>query len=239
MEELVEIRLVLPWQAEGLLCNKILLFLPCQEPRGITEASSLRHSTEGGGVPVAAHRSRTFSPSWTTIGLEDCIPPETGSKNVHCHVRNANELLQVGLNKLLVIQLVKKTAAITWPVVHYGDHKIAPLFAVVNLFNPVFTFVPCIFKTEVHKFSKNLWAVLRLWATEGWHESTNQQISDATVHNLVACVTCRPWICTPGLRSFFILHFPTGYVWKFSGFPIHALCNFLFLPYRLRPIPMS
>lgn len=131
MGESVEIRLVLPWQAEGLLYNKILLFLPCQEPRGITEPSSLRHSTAGRGFPVAAHRSRTFSPSWTTIGLEGCGPPKPGNNNVNSHVRNANELVQV-----LAIQLVKETAACTWSVVHYGVHEIAPLFAVVNLLTP-------------------------------------------------------------------------------------------------------
>jgi hypothetical protein len=115
MGELVEICLVLPWQADGLLCNKILLFLPCQEPTEITEVSSLYHSTAGSGFPAAPHRSRTFSPSWTTIGLEECGPSETGSRSINCHVINANELVQMDLDKLLVIQLVKKTASLRDP----------------------------------------------------------------------------------------------------------------------------
>ena len=224
MGELVEIRLVLPWQAEGLLCHKILLFLPCQEPRGITEASSLRHSTAGWGVPVAAHRSRTFSPSWTTIGLEGCCPPGTASNNVNSHVENANELVQ-----MLVVQQVKKTAASTWPVVHYGVHKIAPFFAVVNLLNPVFTFAPCIFKTEVHKFSKNLWATLQLWATEGWYEPRNQQMLDATVHNLVACVTCRPRFLHSRSKASFHLALPYRLCLEFSRLSdSHTVCIFYF-----------
>lgn len=227
MGELVEIRLLLPWQAEGLLCKKILLFLPCQEPRGISEPSNLRHSTAGWGFPIAPHRSRTFSPSWTTIGLEGSGPSENGSNNVLCHVRNANELVQASLDKLLLIQLVKKSPASTWPVVHYGFHKIAPLLAVVNLFNPVFTFAPCIFKTEVHKFSKNLWAALQLWATEGWHEPTNQQILDATVHNLVASVSCRPRFLHSLSKAIFHLALPYRLCLEFFWLSdSHTVCIF-------------
>jgi hypothetical protein len=230
MGELVEIRLVLPWQAEGLLCQTILLFLPCQEPTGITEASILRHSTAGWGFPVAAHRSRTFSPSWTTIGLEGCGPPEPGSNNVNYHVRNANALVQ-----MLVIQLVNKSAVSTWPVVHYGVHKIEPFFAVVNLLKPVFTFAPCIFTTEVHKFKKKCVSRLRVMGDRRvtWIRRYCTQYS---------CLRDMPpanEFCIPGLRSVSFLHSRTSCAWNFSGFPIHTLCEFLVLAYRLHPIPMS
>jgi hypothetical protein len=65
------------------------VFVPCQEPRGITEPSSLRHSTAGRGFPVAAHRSRTFSPSWTIIDFKGGRPPDPESKHYRCHARNS------------------------------------------------------------------------------------------------------------------------------------------------------
>lgn len=42
--------------------------LPCHAPLDIVFPSSLRHSTCGFGVPVAAQRSLRCVPSWTTIG---------------------------------------------------------------------------------------------------------------------------------------------------------------------------
>ena len=139
--------------------------------------------------------------------------------------------MQVNLDKLLVIQQVKKTAACTWPTVHYRFHKMAPFFATSLHLRTI-----CL-RQRFTNFQKNLWAALKLWATEGWHEATNQQISDTTVHNSVACVT---WCLHSRSNTNFRLALPYRLGLElFRLSDSHTVCIFYFshTGYILYPFP--